>query len=69
MDELFSIAERMYDLLLDRGLEYDSWNETLSCLSCGAGGRKSRGLPQHKDNCQWKQTITDFERWKEASEQ
>ncbi len=65
MDELFSIAEKMYDLLSDREFEYDSWNEKVSCLSCGAWGKGSRVVPQHEDNCEWQQAISDFERWKE----
>lgn len=66
MDELFSIAEKMYDLLSDREFEFDSWNDETSCLSCGAYTRRSKGPPQHKDNCQWKLVIADFERWKES---
>lgn len=68
MDELFSITERMYDLLSDREFEYDSWNEITSCLSCGASEKGSKGLPQHQDNCKWKKTITDFEHWKDINE-
>lgn len=66
MDELLSITEKMYDLLSDREFEFDSWNEVASCLSCGASEKGSKGPPQHKDNCQWKLAIADFERWKES---
>lgn len=63
-----NIAQKLYDVLIEREFIHDNDTGKNNYLSCGSISAHSSGISVHKSDCEYVEAIKLFESMKENNE-